>query len=158
MPTPDFRSEYKEHLCGHVGYMANCLRKLPADKWDWAPHQAAPTPRILAKHTWQWLICDRQHILEPNPRKHDIIPDAPTDPDAMCDALVKEAKTWAELIDTLTPEQLYDPRTQFGQGDYNVLWFLGHILQNSIYKSGQLATLYFALEMDGSEPYDAPWP
>ena len=36
--------------------------------------------------------------------------------------------------------------------------FVDHMIQNAIYKRGQFATLYFALGMDGIEPYDAPWP
>jgi hypothetical protein len=158
MPNTDLKLEYKQHLCGHVRYMAHRLRKLPADKWDWAPDVAAPTARILATHTWQWLICDRQHINEPDPTKHPLIPDAPIDPTAMCDAIDTEIGEWEKMIDGLTPEQLVQPRTQFGQGDINVLWFLGHMLQNCIYKHGQFSTLFFALGLDGTEPYDAPFP
>lgn len=158
MREADIRSEYKQHLCGHVRYMAHRLRKLPADKWDWTPDPAAPTARILATHTWQWLICDRQHIVDPDPANHPLLPDPPDDPSAMCDAMDAEISVWERMIDALTLEQLAEPRTQFGQGDLNVLWFLGHMLQNCIYKHGQFSTLFFALGLDGVEPYDAPFP
>jgi hypothetical protein len=32
------------------------------------------------------------------------------------------------------------------------------MIQNCIYKNGQLATIYFALGLDGTEPYEAPFP
>ncbi len=44
--------------------------RFPGDKWDWTFAPPAPTPRILATHAWQWLICDRQHIEEPDAAKH----------------------------------------------------------------------------------------
>ena len=40
----------------------------------------------------------------------------------------------------------------------SVKGFVGHITQHCIYKNGQLATLYFALGLDGDAPYDAPFP
>jgi hypothetical protein len=150
---------YAAMLCSHIGALAHGLRQLPADKWDWTPDVAAPTPRILATHAWQWLICDRQHIAEPDASKHPRIPEPPTDPQAMCDALVEEGKTWRELIMSLTPEQLNEPRHQFNsEHDLNVRWFLFHIIQNTIYKNGQFYTLYYALGLDGAEPYSAPFP
>jgi hypothetical protein len=50
------------------------------------------------------------------------------------------------------------PRSQFNEYPMLVRVFVGHIVQNSIYKHGQLATLYFALGLDGDAPYDAPFP
>jgi hypothetical protein len=32
------------------------------------------------------------------------------------------------------------------------------MIQNTIYKHGQFSTLYFALGLDGTEPYSAPFP
>ena len=150
---------YAGLLCSHLRGMVWRLRQLPADKWDWTPDPAAPTARILARHTWQWLICDRHHIEEPDALLHPLVPEAPTDVNAMCDELAAETERWEELIRSLTPEQLSEPRMQFNQWDMGTVRdFVCHMIQNSIYKHGQFSTLYFALGLDGTDPYDAPWP
>ena len=150
---------YEYLLCGNLESMIRRLRVLPADKWDWSPDVAAPTARILAAHTWQWLQCDRRHILQPDPSKHSRIPDPPADPAAMCDALAAETEQWRNLIRSLTPEKLAEPRRQFDSAaDLSVRWFVCHMIQNTIYKHGQFATLFFALGLDGTEPYSAPFP
>ena len=149
---------YARNLCGHLRQMVHNLRQIPEDKWDWTFAPPAPTPRILATHAYQWLVCDRQHIAEPDVTKHVLVPDAPRDPAALCDALAQETENWDRLIQSLTPEQLDLPRAQFGEYPMNVRGFVGHMIQNCIYKNGQLATLYFALGLDGTEPYDAPFP
>ena len=61
---------YADLLGSHLGSMVHDLRQLPEDKWDWTFAPPAPTPRILATHAWQWLVCDRQHIEEPDAAKH----------------------------------------------------------------------------------------
>ncbi len=149
---------YINLLCGHLDYFAFRLRKMPPDKWDWTPDQAAPTARILATHTWQWLQCDRQHIAEPDAAKHHRIPDAPTDPQEMCDALQAESNAWRQLLTEMTPEMLDAKRSQFNQHEMTVRQFICHMIQNSIYKNGQFSTLFFALGLDGTEPYTAPFP
>ena len=40
----------------------------------------------------------------------------------------------------------------------NVRGFVGHIVQNCVYKNGQFMTLYYALGLDGTAPYTAPFP
>jgi hypothetical protein len=149
---------YADLLCSHLLSMVWRLRQIPADKWDWTFAPPAPTPRILAAHAWQWLICDRQHIGEPDATRHAPIPDPPTDPSAMCDALAEETERWRTLIGSLMPEQLAQERHQFNGHEMNVRDFVCHMIQNCIYKNGQLATLYFALGLDGTEPYSAPFP
>ena len=151
---------YRMLLIMHLKSFVHCLRQLPADKWDWTPDQAAPTARILAAHAWQWLICDRQHIEEPDACRHSRIPDAPRDPEAFCAAFDAEIEQWNQMLKTLTPEQLDRPGKQFNlpNSAMNVRGFIGHIVQNTIYKNGQFSTLFFALGLDGTEPYDAPFP
>jgi hypothetical protein len=119
-------------LCNHLAGFVHELRQLPPDKWDWTPDPAAPTARILAAHAWQWLQCDRRHIAEPDASKHTRIPEPPTDPQAMCDALQEETERWRELILNLTPEQLAEGRRQFN-GDYplNIRGFVCHMIQNT---------------------------
>ncbi|HEY3266028.1 MAG TPA: DinB family protein [Armatimonadota bacterium] len=150
---------YREALCGHLNQMTQRLRLLPPDKWDFTFHVAAPTPRTIAAHAWQWLACDRQHILEPDVARHALIPEPPADPIAMCDALARETEAWEALLRDLTPEQMAEPRRQFGEGPpLNVRWFIFHILQHCIMKNGQLGYVFFALGLDGVEPYAAPFP
>lgn len=146
-------------LCGHLETFTQRLRQLPPDKWDWTPDPAAPTARILSVHAWQWLQCDRRHIAEPDASKHSRIPDPPLEPQALCDALQQETEEWQRLLSGLTPEQLGAERFQFN-GDFpmNIRGFVCHMIQNVIYKHGQFATLYFALGLDGTEPYSAPFP
>lgn len=145
-------------LRSHVYQMAYCLRQIPQDKWDWTFAPPAPTPRILAYHTLSWLICDRQHIEEPDARKHALVPAMQTSPDAVCDAINAEIMRWDTLFARLTPEDLDAPRFQFNNYPMTVRDFLGHILQNSIYKNGQMMTIFYALGLDGAAPYDAPFP
>ena len=136
------------------------LRQLPPDKWDWTPDQAAPTARTVAVHAWQWLICDRQHIEEPDATKHADVAEPPDDPEAFCAAFEAETENWNQMLKNMTPEQLDRPGHQFNiaEAKMNVRGFIGHIIQSTIYKHGQFSTLFFALGMDGTEPYDAPFP
>lgn len=151
---------YERLLCGHLDDMVWKLRRIPADKLDFTFAPPAPTPRILAVHAWQWLICDRQHIAEPDAAKHSRIPDPPADQQILCDALAAETEKWRQLIRSLTPEKLDETRHQFNipEAKMTVRGFICHIIQNSIYKNGQMSTIYFALGLDGTEPYDAPFP
>src|SRR5262245_3019970 len=138
---------YEILLCGHMEGFTERLRQLSPEQWDWTPDQAAPTPRTLAVHAWQWLICDRQHIGEPEDSKHSRGPETPTDTNALCDALAEETENWRRLLRSLTPEQLKRPSTQFNYPDspMNVRGFICHMVQNVIYKHGQFSELYFAL-------------
>ena len=149
---------YEANLCGHLGLMVHRLRGIPAEQFDYSPAAPAPTPRILATHAYQWLVCDRHHIEEADASRHPRVPDAPADPQALCDALAAETENWRTLLRALTLEELDAPRSQFNQHPMMVRDFIGHMLQNCIYKNGQLATLYFALGLDGEEAYDAPFP
>ena len=151
---------YEILLCSHARTFIHRLGQLPPDKWDWTPDQAAPTPRILASHALQWLICDRQHINEPNAAKHSDIPELPTEPAAFCEAFERETQAWQTLLQNLTPEQMDGVRYQFNFPDakMTVRGFVVHVTQNLIYKNGQFSELYFALGLDGTEPYQAPFP
>ena len=149
---------YVDLLCVHLALMTKRLRSMPDELWDWAPNQAAPTARLLASHTWQWLVCDRQHIFEPDALKHHDIPEVPASPSEICDLLEEETERWRSLILALTSEQFDEPRYQFNRSALDIRSFVCHMIQNSIYKNGQLATLYFALGLDGSELYSAAFP
>lgn len=151
---------YEMLLCGHLEGFVHRLRQLSPEQWDWTPDPAAPTARTVAVHAWQWLICDRQHITEPDATKHAAIPDPPPTTDAFCDAFAQETENWQQLLRSLTPEQLDRPGLQFNIPDaaLNVRGFICHMIQNVIYKHGQFSELYFAFGLDGKEPYTAPFP
>jgi uncharacterized damage-inducible protein DinB len=144
----------------HLRRMASRLRELPEDKWDWTFALAAPTPRTLATHALSWLQCDRQHIHNPDAKTHHLLPEPPTDAGALCDALEAEADEWERLLSGLSEEQLVRKSLQFGQedGEMNVRGYVAHMVQNVIYKHGQFSEVYFALGLDGEEPYTAPFP
>ena len=131
---------------------------MPPDRWDWQVEIAAPSARTLAEHTYQWLVCDRQHILQPNVSLHPDVPTPPQDPQAMCAVLQAEVDTWKEMILAMSPEYLAELRSQFGIFEMNVCGFVCHMIQNCIYKHGQFSSIYFALGLDGTEPYSAPFP
>ncbi|HZT40895.1 MAG TPA: ankyrin repeat domain-containing protein [Chthonomonadaceae bacterium] len=142
----------------HLQELIERLRQIPPDKWEWQPALPAPSARLLAEHAYAWLLADRQHLLEPDATRHAHTPQLPAGQQALCDALEQEEKWWSDFLPTLTAEQLAEKRKQFGMSPRTVRWFVGHTLQNVIYKNGQLATIYFALGLDGTEPYVAPMP
>lgn len=151
---------YEELLCGHMSGMVYRLRRIPSERFDETFAPPAPTPRQLAVHAWSWLQSDRAHIEEPDAAKHPRLSEPPESPAALCDALAVETENWRTLLRSLTPEQLDEARFQFNQpgARMTVRQFVGHILQNNIYKHGQFAALYFAGGYDGTEPYTAPLP
>jgi hypothetical protein len=159
--TPlDENDAYAGLLCGHLQAMVYRLRLLKPEHWDFQFAPAAPSARTLAVHAWQWLLCDRQHITEPDASRHPRVPEPPDDPQALCDALAAETENWRGLIRSLTPEQLASARKQFNEDGaaMNVRGFVCHMIQNCIYKHGQFSTIFFALGYDGTEPYTAPFP
>lgn len=147
-------------LCGHLRLMVHRARQIPPDKFDWTFASPAPTSRTLISHAYQWLVCDRQHIEEADAAKHPNVPDLPADQQALCDALAAETDRWQTLLASLTDERMAETRHQFNDTsyDWSVRGSVYHMIQNCIYKSGQLATIYFALGLDGTEPYSAPFP
>lgn len=150
---------YKDQLLGHLEVMTKRLRLLPAERWDFTFAPAAPTPRTLAIHALEWLKCDRQHITNSDVTTHRPIPPSPTEPSEICDALDAETKEWERLLDSLTLEQMLIPSPQFGEfKEINTRGYIGHMMQNVIYKHGQFTTIFFALGLDGEEPYAAPFP
>ena len=157
MSTPETES-IAAMLCGHLRGMVRNARAIPSEKFDFAYAVSAPTPRTLVTHAYQWLVCDRQHVEEPDASKHPRVP-APDGQAALCDALAEETDRWQEMILALTPEQLDEVRHQFNSPeDWSVRGILHHMYQNCVYKNGQLSYTFFALGLDGEEPYDAPFP
>ncbi len=142
----------------HLDAIILRLRAIPSDKLDWIPGPGAPSARMVGEHAWVWLVCDRQHLTEPDVTKHARIEASPATGEELCSALEVEQKAWCELIEAITPEQFDELRYQFGRNPLTVRLLVSHITQQIIYKSGQLSTLYFALGLDGDEPYTAEHP
>jgi|GEM_PF-670416 len=149
---------YEMLLGSHLGLMIDRLRAIPPEKWEWTPSPAAPPARTIAEHTWNWLVADRQHLEEPNVTLHSRVPEAPSEQAMMCDALAAEKDRWRPLLLGLTPEQMSAPRYHFGTFPRDIRFIVGHIVQQVIYKSGQLSTVFFALGLDGETAYTAPFP
>ena len=101
---------YVELLCSHLSFLTDRLSRIPADKWEWTPTLSAPSPHILAEHTWHWLVADRQHLQEPDVTRHKPVPDAPASQKALCDAITAEKLQWHEILMALTPEQFAEER------------------------------------------------
>lgn len=95
-------------LCGHLYTIVERGRAIPADKFDWAFDLPAPTARTLVTHTYQWLVCDRQHIEIPDASRHPRVSTAPHDQQALCDALAAETARWRTLILELSAAQMDD--------------------------------------------------
>lgn len=149
---------YTRMMCGFVDSMVFWLRKIPDAQWDWTPAVSAPTARQVAAHTLVTLICDRQHVGQPDVLLHPLVPDPPESTAALCEALESEANWWREWLSRQAPESYLQPRKQFGISLVNVRWIVFHTMQQVVYKTGQLSTLYYALGLDGTEPYEAPQP
>jgi hypothetical protein len=150
----------RQNLIGHLKGMLRWSRQMTPEQFDFTYHVAAPTARTLVTHAWQWLTCDRQHIEEPDASKHPLVMEAPQDMNALCDELEAETNRWDAMLQTLTAEQLDEVRHQFNNTDFDwsVRGCLYHMLQNTIYKHGQLSYLAFSFGLDGTEPYEAPFP
>ncbi|MDR3688003.1 MAG: hypothetical protein P4L46_01400 [Fimbriimonas sp.] len=158
-----FRTEpesYEFLLIMHLEAMHHELTSMKPEHWDWSPDQAAPTPKTVAVHAWQWLMCDRQHINQPDTTKHADVAEPSENPEVFLEQFKQEIENWRQLLRSLSPAQLDEPRSQFGgdQNEMNVRFFILHMIQNAIYKHGQLSESYFALGYDGTEPYTAPFP
>jgi hypothetical protein len=159
MMTPDLERAHS-NLIGHLKGMYHWASQMSEEQFDFTYHQAAPTARTLVTHAWQWLVCDRMHIEEADARKHTRVPDAPADKAALIAELEAEAKRWDEMLKAMPAEKLDEKRHQFNRTgfDWSVRGCVYHMLQNVVYKHGQLSYLAFAFGLDGTEPYDAPFP
>jgi hypothetical protein len=150
---------YEALICdSYMPGIAHRMRTMKPQHWDWAPYPSAPTARTSAVHAWQWLMCDRQHILHGDMIGH--VTEPPPDPEAFADAVLAESEAWRSLLRSLDPAELARPLRQFGnpEEELDLRWFLAHSTQNLIYKAGQVSWVYFALGYDGVEPYAAPFP
>ena len=148
------------NLIGHLLKMHDWASRMSDEQFDFTYHPAAPTARMLVTHAWQWLVCDRQHIEEPDASKHPRVPDPPTDRIALIAEAEAEAKCWDEMLRAMPAEKLDEKRHQFNRTgfDWSVRGCVYHMLQNVIYKHGQLSYLAFSFGLDGTDPYDAPFP
>jgi hypothetical protein len=149
-----------DNLIGHLKCIHRWASRMSDEQFDFTYNPAAPTGRTLVTHTWQWLICDRMHIEEPDASKHSRVPEPPTDRLALIAELETEAKRWDEMLRAMPAEKLDEVRHQFNDTgfEWSVRGCVYHMLQNVIYKNGQLSYLAFSFGLDGTDPYDAPFP
>ena len=157
--TPDLEQAHG-NLIGHLKCIHRWASRMSDEQFDFTYHHAAPTGRTLVTHAWQWLVCDRMHIEEPDASKHARVPDAPADKAALIAELETEAKRWDDMLKAMPAEQLDEVRHQFNDTgfDWSVRGCIYHMLQNVVYKNGQLSYLAFSFGLDGTEPYTAPFP
>ncbi len=147
---------YTRMLYGYVEGMVRWLRQIPVERWDWTPAVSAPTVRQVAELTWCTLLGDRQHLEQPDVALHSLLPDPPRDPETLCKFLEEEVQWWRQWFAQQTEATYLAPRKQFGVFDVNVRWMVYHAMQQVVYKMGQLSWLYYALGLDGTEPYQSP--
>ena len=148
------------NLLGNARKILRWARQLTPDQLDFTYSPSAPTARNLVIHTWQWLACDRQHIEQPDASQHALILEAPADPEALFEEFEAELDRWQALLAGLTDNRLDEVRHQFNEADsdWSVRAVLYHMLQNILYKLGQFSYLYYAFGLDGTAPYEAPFP
>ena len=147
-------------LVEHLRAMTRGLRRISPEHWDWTYSVSAPTMRMIALHTLAWLQCDRQHLTIAEHKLHRLVPEPPSSPKEICDALWAEADKWETLLNSLSAEDLNREGCQFGDPEAKMTGrgFVVHMVQNVIYKHGQFATIFYALGYDGTGPYEAPFP
>jgi hypothetical protein len=147
---------YSYLLSSSLNEVIQRLRAIPGEKWEWAPAPDAPSAKIIGELVLAWLVCDRQHLCEPDTTLHTPVAASPATADALCGALEAERSAWCEIIAALTPEQFGEKRYHFGSWPLNVRELVAHIIQLVIYNSGQLSSLCFALPVGGANPVPHP--
>ena len=144
---------------GYVGSIVRVARLIPDDKWNWSFSERTPTAREICEHTFAWLWCDRQQMTVLDRAKHQPTPDPPADRQQMIQLLEEEAKEWQRLVRSLIGKDLLEERDPWDDGLPRAFRsFLFHMGQNVIYKAGQIWMIAFELGLDGTGPYDAPYP
>jgi hypothetical protein len=148
---------YDDILQSHLNKIITRARTMSEDQWLWSPAPCAPTTAALVNHAWTWLVSDRLQILDQNVKV--FCPEhAPASKDALVDALEIEAGEWNKMLTSMTSTYMDESRKNFGVQDIDVRRLIAHMVQNVIYKSGQVSANFFALGLDGTEPYTAPFP
>ena len=162
--NPDFdqlRSEqetFELMTAGYVGSLLRAARLFSDEQWNWSFSERTPTAREVCEHAFVWLWCDRQQMTVLDRSLHQPTPELPCDRLSMIQMLEDEAIEWRRLIRGLTAEMLDEEREPW-EGDRRLIRsFLFHMGQHIIYKAGQIWMLAFELGLEGSEPYDAPYP
>ena len=148
---------YIQLIPDYAEVIVRVARGLTDEEWEWQWVEYCPSARMVAEHTWMWLRCDRQQIELLDIADHQpMIP--PEGRLAMAETLHQEAEAWRRLIKGLTPERLDETSLAFGQEPRTVRGFIAHMINQVVYKTGQISMIVFALGKDGKEPYTAPNP
>ncbi len=127
------------------------------EQWTWRPAIPAPNSQETASHALAWMISDRMH-LEEQPNLHSAKVDIADNKNDLIEQFKREAEIWREWLSKADHRELNKKVKRFGIFPMTKRFFVGHALQNLVYKSGQLSILYFAQGLDGDAPFNAPMP
>ena len=127
------------------------------EQWTWRPSAPAPNAKETVSHALAWMISDRMHLEE----RADVATadvDIPTSQKDLLGALKEEADKWRSWLSKADSRELSKKVKRYGILPVTKRFFVGHALQNLVYKSGQLSVLYFTQGLDGDAPFTAPMP
>jgi hypothetical protein len=152
---------YSKLLESYISEMLEKLNLLSEDQWCWQPSPPVPSAQMLATNALEWMICDRQHINEPDAKFHDPIPPTPVERECVMERLSAELKEWVRLLSQIRVEDLEAPRRQFNRldaDDQNVRWMMLNAVDNVARRLGELTPLWLALGHGGADPYQNKLP
>ena len=140
----------------YIRQMTARLNRFTDEQWVWHPSAPVPSAQTLATNALEWMICDRQHILEPDAQFHEPIPATSASRQEVVTALQAELKEWMRLFTQIRVEDLDAPRRQFNRLDadhQDVRWLMLHAINNIVLRLGEMSTLAHALGHDGTEAH-----
>ena len=143
-------------LDGYLRQITARLCRMSVEQWDWRIATASATVHELADHVSGWLIADRMHILEPDARFHDDVPQLPNLPAEMAQLIESERLEWMKMLKMIRIEDMDAPRAQFNHPqseNQDVRWMVMHGLQTLVFDYGQMTVIFCALGMEGDRPY-----
>src|SRR5579885_3362364 len=145
-------------LQNHLEKLIVRSKAMSDEQWNWKPSPPSPCAREIVEHACIWLLTDRLQI----EAQQDLLtwraPALPDGREQMIAELEAESARWRKMLTTMDDSVLNEPRRRHGIFPSTVRFFVQHMVQNVSYKSGQLATLFFAQGLDGAEPFVAPMP
>ena len=149
---------YDRLLQLHLDKMIERCHKMSDEQWNWRPTPPAPSTKEVVEHAWIWLVMDRLHIENEIDMAAWQASSPPASRTLMIAEFERETKRWHEMLTSMDNRVLDQDRKRSGIFRATVRYFVQHMVQNVIYKSGQLSTLYFAQGLDGEAPFKAPMP
>jgi len=146
---------YRLMFLFHAEHIIQRCEAMTDEQWNWRPSVPAPNARETASHALMWMISDRMH-LEERTDVHTAIVEVPNKKEELLQAFRSEVEVWRTWLTNADSRDLNKKVKRFGILPTTKRFFVGHALQNLVYKSGQVSVLYFAQGLDGTEPFKAP--